>query len=246
MKKLLIAIMVSFLLLAFGCASTSNGTTPKTNQESTAASQPNTAKDPYNVCFSEASTSQGSSIPKFKSCLINIAVETGNESVCKYNFGFRYECECFLKVSEKKGVGVCESDVFESNNGETYNFADDCYTYIAAKKRDANLCDLVKIETRKASCIAIANRNVDLCPEFSTECVKMIASLEMNPEICAHAHLNSTCIANIAVIKKDPTVCNFLDESERSGCINAIANNAKFSPESFGGCYQELNGDLDK
>ncbi|MCX6772787.1 MAG: hypothetical protein NTV88_03380 [Candidatus Micrarchaeota archaeon] len=253
MKNLLIAVLVSFLLLAFGCASTSNGTMPKTNQESTSASQPNTAKDPYSICFSESSTSQGTSTPVLTSCLIRIAVDTGNESVCKYNFGHRYSCECFLKLSEKKGVAVCESYVNEYK-GQVTSFADDCYTYIAAKNRDASVCDSIKVETRKASCVAIAKRNADLCSEFSNDCVITIASLEMDPKICAHEQINFNCITNIAVIKKDSAICNLLDDTQQSwggsnqkSCLNAVATNAKgLGPSSLGGCYEELNGNLER
>ena len=237
-------------LLIFGCAQEGGQPpAPQSNQQSVPPQSGNVVQasaDPFTACYSN-------SAQKLTSCLIKTSVETGNESICKYSIGTRYACECFLQMSEKKGAGVCDSYVYEYK-GQTTSMANDCYTYLAAKKKQESTCDYIKSTTDKANCIAIAQRNTGLCPKGSTNCIGTIAFLEMNPQLCAPERLNFTCITNIAIAKKDQSICNLLDNTQKSwggsdqkSCINAVATNLKLMPPlSFSGCYEELYGVLEK
>ena len=155
-------------------------------------------------------------------CLINLAVEKKDISVCK-----EAPQNCLRIVwMEFPDESVCM-------NIENPQARDQCYRHVAAVKKNAGICRQVLEQGQKDSCISLlsrVNRNSSLCIGISNvslrdECIS-IYSNQKTIDMCnliQDVRLKAGCATEIAAREKNYGICDPMAEQFKDICYLSVA-----------------------
>lgn len=129
-------------------------------------------------------------------------------------------------------VGRQQNDV-DACRAASGNYQDNCLEEVAIDLKDETLCEEINSKYSKGDCytgIAIKKKNPDLCAALETdqrnECYKEYALERNKPEICDEISSEQsidTCYYDIAIDQGDSTYCSeIFDAEKQADCFTAL------------------------
>ncbi len=172
-------------------------------------------------------------------CYIDLAELYNDSRICDAMIteaGYEFQKDnCYFQV----GIRVLDYHICEKII-DIETFGSDCYSSIAAEKKDLSICDQISLSNEKENCysrVAGSKKDPTICEKIKEgwkkdDCYAGVAIARKDPRLCNKISGIGTCddvccYTGIARVKQDPKICDLInDEFLRHYCYQEIGESS--------------------